>query len=126
MANIAATFVSGLLVGAGSAYAFAAYATDRARLVDSKLRWASAELVRAMPGERQQHQPLAPDVRRGLGAHLSDSTVPLAKAEWNSAVRSAAHSLTQIDFDADRLAAALGPRRDEEPPSAAGSGALSY
>ncbi|KAJ1728561.1 hypothetical protein LPJ61_003973 [Coemansia biformis] len=116
MANIAATFTSGLLVGSGSACAFAAYMTGNARLVDLRLRWAAAELSSAVPGEDQSPSPTWPSTKSSvlsayqrLAARLSDHAAPLAKSEWNGAVRSAAHGLTQTNLGTDRLVAAFFP-----------------
>ncbi|KAJ2713865.1 hypothetical protein H4R19_002037 [Coemansia spiralis] len=113
MANFAIKFVAGLLVGSGSACAFGAYATDKARLVDCRLRWAAAELDHAVTGEGRplpglpSPTPDTPSAYRRLATRLSGHAVPLAKAEWNSAVHSTARGLTQADIGADRLVAAL-------------------
>ncbi|KAJ2758519.1 hypothetical protein IWQ56_000444 [Coemansia nantahalensis] len=114
MASVAAKFTAGLLLGSGSACAFAAYMTEQARLVDCRLRWASAELDNAVAGEgrslpsaRAGPPPDTPGAFRRLAARLSGHAVPLAKAEWNSAVHSTARSLAQADIGADKLVAAL-------------------
>ncbi|KAJ2201943.1 hypothetical protein IW145_004977, partial [Coemansia sp. RSA 521] len=44
MANIAATFTSGLVLGTGAVCAFTAYFTEQAHFINYKLRRASVEL----------------------------------------------------------------------------------
>ncbi|KAI8319601.1 hypothetical protein GQ54DRAFT_299213 [Martensiomyces pterosporus] len=113
MANIAATFTSGLVIGSGAVYAFASYFTEQSHVMNYKLKRASALLKESVTGEKQPlptWKESKPDVMnryQQLASRLSNNAIPLAKTEWNTAVSAAASRVADIDVDADKLASLL-------------------
>ncbi|PIA14411.1 hypothetical protein COEREDRAFT_82700, partial [Coemansia reversa NRRL 1564] len=105
MANLAATFTSGLVLGSGAICAFTAYVSAQSRLADYRLKRASVELERVVTNG---NQPLptwkdtelsAISTCRHIAASLSSSAIPLAKAKWNAAIYSTAESLAKVDLN---------------------------
>ncbi|KAJ2162335.1 hypothetical protein GGF46_000699 [Coemansia sp. RSA 552] len=110
MANLAAKFTSGLVLGSGAVYAFTAHFTEQAQAVGYKLRRASTELSNSVPGPAQslpqwdEPKPEILTAYQRLAERLGDSAIPLAKSKWNGSVHAAANKLSGIDIDADNLA----------------------
>ncbi|KAJ2304883.1 hypothetical protein H4R23_002220 [Coemansia sp. Cherry 401B] len=113
MANIAATFTSGLVLGFGAVCAFTAHFSEEAHLINYRLKRASAELANVAAGTNtplptwKDTQPEIMSMYQRLAARVSGNAVPLAKTKWNHSIAAAASSLAQLDIDADRLAAAF-------------------
>ncbi|KAJ2290370.1 hypothetical protein IW139_004917, partial [Coemansia sp. RSA 353] len=109
MANIAATFTSGLVLGTGAVCAFTAYFTEQAHFINYKLRRASVELHNVTARTNQplptwkETKPEIMTTYQQLSARLSGNAVPLAKTKWNSTVALAADNLAQVDVDTDKL-----------------------
>ncbi|KAJ2233998.1 hypothetical protein IWW45_003750 [Coemansia sp. RSA 485] len=110
MANVAATFTSGLVIGSGAVYAFTAHFTERSQLMNHKLHRASLSLKEAATGKRQT-LPVwnveTPDIMnryQQIASHISDKAIPLAKTEWNSTIETAASRVSSIDIDSNDLA----------------------
>ncbi|KAJ2857355.1 hypothetical protein J3B02_001054 [Coemansia erecta] len=110
MANIAATFTSGLVLGSGAVYAFTACFTERSQLMNHKLHRASLSLKEAATGKRQNLPVLTvetPDIMnkyQKFASHISKKALPLAKTEWNSKIEAAGNWVSSIDIDASELA----------------------
>ncbi|KAJ2867008.1 hypothetical protein GGH94_001175 [Coemansia aciculifera] len=113
MANVIATYTSGLVLGSGAVYAFVSHFTDQSRAMSYKLRWASAALREANASKSQTtpvHMDTKPEViskYRQITSRLSDNAIPLAKKEWNSTVALAVRSVNNVDMDANRLVSML-------------------
>ncbi|KAJ2615119.1 hypothetical protein H4S08_001404 [Coemansia sp. RSA 1365] len=105
MANLAATFTSGLVFGSGAICAFTTYVSAQSRLADYRLKRASVELERVVTKGNQplptwkDTEPSAIKACRHFAARLSSNAIPLAKAKWNATIYSTAESLTKIDLD---------------------------
>ncbi|KAJ2078780.1 hypothetical protein H4R24_004250 [Coemansia sp. RSA 988] len=105
MANLAAAFTTGLVLGSGAVCAFAAYFSAQAHLADYQLRRASVELERAVTKGNQplpmwkDTEPNSVNIYRQLAARLSSNAIPLAKTRWNAAVRTTADGLAKVDLD---------------------------
>ncbi|KAJ1964528.1 hypothetical protein GGI12_001373 [Dipsacomyces acuminosporus] len=110
MANVAAAFTSGLVVGSGAVYAFTSHFNEQSHVMNYKLQRASALLKESVTGEKQTlptWKDTKPDVMnkyQQLAGRLSSNAIPLAKAEWNSTISDAAARVAGIEVDADRLA----------------------
>ncbi|KAJ1887639.1 hypothetical protein LPJ66_009011 [Kickxella alabastrina] len=109
MANIAATFISGLVLGSGAVYAFTSYFTEQSHVINYKLHRASAFLKEAATGEKQSipaWKDTRPDVMnkyQQFASRISGTAIPLAKTGWNSTISSTASSVADIDINADKL-----------------------
>ncbi|KAJ2045575.1 hypothetical protein IW146_000536 [Coemansia sp. RSA 922] len=109
MANVIATYTSGLVLGSGAVYAFVSHFTDQSRAMSYKLRWAS-EALREADTSKGQTTPAQIDTKpeaiskyRQITSRLSDNAIPLAKKEWNSTVALAVRSVNNVDMDANQL-----------------------
>ncbi|KAJ2001864.1 hypothetical protein GGI02_000209 [Coemansia sp. RSA 2322] len=109
MANIAAAFTSGLVLGSGAVYAFVSHFTEQSHAMSYKLRWATAALAQAETREGQvgDAKPKAMVAYKWLSLRLSGNAIPLAKTEWNNTVSLAANSVSSADVDTDRLVSLL-------------------
>ncbi|KAJ2722573.1 hypothetical protein GGI07_003216 [Coemansia sp. Benny D115] len=109
MANIAATFTSGLVLGGGAVYAFTSYFTEQSHIMNYKLRRASLLLKEASTGELQvlpTWKDAKPDIMnkyQKLVSRVSENAIPLAKTEWNSTIALVADRVSGIDVDADKI-----------------------
>ncbi|KAJ2584391.1 hypothetical protein GGF44_003067 [Coemansia sp. RSA 1694] len=113
MANILATYTSGLVLGSGAVYAFVSHFTEQSQAMSYKLHWASAAL-RDIGASKSQITTVQRDIEpeivnkyRQLASRLSDNAIPLAKKEWNSTIALAASSANNVDLDANRLVSIL-------------------
>ncbi|KAJ2742612.1 hypothetical protein GGI20_004357 [Coemansia sp. BCRC 34301] len=113
MANVLATYTSGLVLGSGAVYAFVSHFTEQSRAMSYKLHWATAALRDASASRSQATivqmgaKPKAMNKYQQLTSRLSDNAIPLAKKEWNSTVALAASSVSNVDFDTSRLVSVL-------------------
>ncbi|KAJ2849988.1 hypothetical protein IWW36_002251 [Coemansia brasiliensis] len=113
MANIAATFTSGLVLGSGAVCAFATFFTEQAHFINYKLKRASTELTNATESTKvplptwKESTPEIMSIYEQFSARISGNAIPLAKSRWNDTISSAANKLAQVDIDADKLVTAL-------------------
>ncbi|KAJ1865217.1 hypothetical protein LPJ73_000057 [Coemansia sp. RSA 2703] len=109
MANIAATFTSGLVLGFGTVYAFTTHFTERSYIMKHKLHRASLLLKEAATGSKQslpvweEEKPEIMNKYQRLASHISENAIPLAKTEWNSTVATAAGHVTSVSIDTDSI-----------------------
>ncbi|KAJ1991803.1 hypothetical protein GGI25_003163 [Coemansia spiralis] len=115
MANIVATFTSGLVLSAGAVYAFASFFTEQAHVVNYKLTRASLALKEATTNTKpilpswKDTKPEVMNKYQQIAARMTNKAVPLAKAEWNNTIASAASRTTNLDrvMSVDRLASSI-------------------
>ncbi|KAJ2492024.1 hypothetical protein IWW37_001738 [Coemansia sp. RSA 2050] len=113
MANVIATYTSGLVVGSGAVYAFVSHFTEQSHAMSYKLRWASAALREADAAKdkallvRMNIKPEVLSKYRQFTSHLSETAVPLAKKEWNGMVALAVDRVNTVDASPNRLVSML-------------------
>ncbi|KAJ2898451.1 hypothetical protein GGI21_004861 [Coemansia aciculifera] len=116
MANVLATYTSGLVLGSGAVYAFVSHFTEQSRAMSHKLQWGSAALRDATTSKGQEattdNRPGSIGRYQQLTSRLSDNALPLAKKEWNSTIALAVSSVSNLDMDASRLVSILQKQFD--------------